>query len=131
MRRYFMLLLLCCIPLSPCHGQVVDLVCSGTMQSRPANVTGTVAPGATHIDLGVNTILTPVGTFEIIRLDDSQLSFGGLMQGLHASGTLDRVSGEMTVFFRNDEEKRRMQAGLEHTYTMYARLRCSTAKKLF
>src|SRR4051812_15165302 len=100
---------------SPSRAQVVDLVCAGTMQSRPDNITATVAPGAAHIDLKENTIETPVGSFAISNVDGNTVTFSGMLQRLHAFGTLDRVTGAMSVFYRNDAEEQRMRQSLEHT----------------
>lgn len=105
----------------------VDLTCSGVMHTyNPKHIEATVAPGATVVDLDNHDITTPVGEFEITRVSEDSIAFGGRSPsypGLTIFGTLDRVSGHMTVFWRKPNDTTHAE--------MYSELSCSKAKRLF
>jgi hypothetical protein len=50
-------------------------------------------------------------------------AYAGFEEELVVFGTLDRVSGHMTVFWRKPKDNKKM--------VMYSELRCSAAKRLF
>jgi hypothetical protein len=84
--------------------RAIDLTCSGVMHSYGAkHLQGTVEPQATVVNLDEKYITTPVGEFDITSVSENSVSFGGTSSsypGLTIFGTLDRVTGHMTVFWR-------------------------------
>jgi hypothetical protein len=117
---------------STAFGQTVDLVCNGAVhQFEPNEVHGTAGPGATRVDVGRQRISTPVGEFRITKVEDTKIYFDDPGKQLVVFGYLDRLTGEMTVFWRRPEEEARMQAGLSHKVAILAELRCAVSKRLF
>jgi hypothetical protein len=114
-------------------GQTVDLMCGGKFyQYEPSKIESSVAPRATRIDLHRKRISTPVGEFRISNAEDTAIFFKEVLPGpLLVFGRLDRLSGEMTIFWRRPEEEEKLQAGLTAQTAMYADLRCSVSKRLF
>ena len=110
----------------------INLMCGGTMnQYQPKRIEGTVAPGATVVDLDQNRIETPVGRFRISTVTDTSISFDDPGKQLVVFGTLDRLSGAMTVSWRTAEEDAKMKANMSAQNSMYAELQCSASKRLF
>ena len=115
---------------SAVFGQAIDLVCSGTMNAK--EIRGTAGPGATRVDLERRHISTPVGNFEIIKIEETKIFFSDPQEKqLIVSGHLDRLSGQMTVTWFRPEEQAKMRAGLPAKIERLAELRCSAAKRLF
>jgi hypothetical protein len=92
----------------------------------PKHIEATVDPKDTVVDLDNRSIVSPVGEFNIITIAEDSISFGGespSYPGLTIYGTLDRVSGHMTIFWRKPGATTKME--------MYSELNCSKAKRLF
>jgi hypothetical protein len=93
---------------------------------RGKSIEGVVQPQATTINLEEKYITTPVGEFDIKTVSEGSISFGDvgkMWKDVNAFGTLDRVTGLMTVFWRNPNDPAHMAA--------YSELHCSAAKRLF
>jgi hypothetical protein len=108
-------------------GQAIDLVCSGTWHDfRPTpTINSTVGPAATKVDLENRRITTPIGNFSMFKIEDTKIWFqDDPGKQLFVQGSLDRLSGQMTISWWNPEEMWKRAA-------MIAELRCSAAKRLF
>ncbi|WP_027576593.1 hypothetical protein [Bradyrhizobium sp. WSM1743] len=105
----------------------IDLTCSGVLHTyKPRHTEATVAPQAAVVDLDRRVISTPVGRFDINKIADDTISFGGespSYSGLTIFGTLDRLTGLMTVIGQ--------KPGNTAQAEMYSELNCSKAKRLF
>lgn len=112
--------------------QIADLSCSGKMhQYIPEHREGSISPGAARIDIEKRALATPVGDFRITHVHDNSISFDSLTDPLVVFGTLDRVTGAMTIFWRTQAEDAKLKAGLPHTVTRYADMACIPAKRMF
>jgi hypothetical protein len=84
-----------------------------------------VGPGATIVDLDNPTfITTPAGKFDVKRVSDESISFGGesaSYPGLTIYGTLNLLSGEMSIFGGKPPDTH---------IEMSAQLSCKRAKRL-
>jgi hypothetical protein len=107
------------------RAEAVDLSCSGVTHTyRPKHIEMEVAPAAANVDLQEHKISTPVGTFHITTVSETEVSFDQPTNRRYVvDGTLDRVSGLMKVFWHLPNEANQM--------TMYSELNCSIAKRLF
>jgi len=81
-----------------------------------------LASGGTTVDLENRELATPVGNFRIISFDDRTVSFDDPRSDLGVFGTLDRITGQMTVIWR--------RAGASQM-SRYANLQCGPARRLF
>jgi hypothetical protein len=120
---------------SAAFGQTIDLVCSGTLQG-PKFADSTVGPGATRVDLEGRHISTPVGNFRITKVGETTVWFEGdpekpFLQIGVGWGSLDRLSGKMTVWWATPNERAKWKAGETSTVALFGELRCSAAKRLF
>jgi hypothetical protein len=115
------------LAISTAPASAIDLTCGGVMHTySPRHVEGTVATQATVVDLENRDIVTPVGEFNITTASENSISFGGVSPsypGLTIFGTLDRVTGHMTIFWRKPGDDAHM--------AMYSELNCSKANRLF
>jgi hypothetical protein len=97
-RNYLVATILFAALNSPACSQAIDLVCSGTMrQFDPSPTNGAVERGATRVDLEHKRISTPVGNFWISKIEETKIWFEELGKQLVGEGSLDRLSGQMTI----------------------------------
>src|SRR3954452_11472384 len=99
--------------------EIIDLVCRGTVQiyEPPPAGNDTVTPTATRVDLEHNFISTPVGDFRISKVEETKIWFEddpekqSAIQGHTAEGSLDRLSGQMTIWWQRPTERAKLRAG--------------------
>jgi hypothetical protein len=105
--------------------RAIDLSCSGEMHYyKPKHIEMTVPPGAAILDLENSRITSSVGNFRITKVADDSISFDDPKgKELVVDGTLDRVSGLMTVFWHKPEDWKQA--------IRYSELKCSVAKRMF
>lgn len=113
------------LAISTAPADAVDLTCSGVMHTYGAShMEGTVEPGATVVDLGAKHMTTPIGDFRITGVSEGSVAFDDPAEKrLIVFGTLDRISGRMTVLWRDAKRPSKL--------ARYSELQCSTAKRLF
>jgi hypothetical protein len=105
-------------------GQTTDLACGGTLhQYQPERSEASIAPAATSVDLTKRLIQTPLGKFSISEIQETKIWFVDPGKALWMSAYLDRLTGEMTIFWFHSKD-------MSHP-TAYAELSCSPAKRLF
>lgn len=97
---------------------------------RTRAISGTVAPGATVLDLVSHTAHTPVGNFDISAVNDDGVGLSGRGQTANgetpfSTGFLDRTTGKMNVFWLDSIEEGKRQKGESFRYTMWADLTCT------
>ena len=105
--------------------RAIDLTCRGEMHYYESkHIEVTIPPGAAIVDLEKRSITTPLGDFRITVVSEGSISFSDPAEKwLIVSGTLDRMSGLMRVFWQNPKDNTKM--------ARYGELKCSTAKRLF
>jgi hypothetical protein len=111
---------------------VVTLSCGGSMTSyQPQAISGTVAPGAAVVDLEKRTLLTPVGHFRITSASESSVSFDNPRDQGIVFGTLDRITGRLSVMWMTGSENQKRVRGQAFNMTAYADLNCTARQRLF
>ena len=132
---YLAAAILCVVCSTTATGQaIIDLVCSGAVQFYEH---GTVTPTATRVDLEHNFISTPVGNFRIRKVEETKIWFEddpekqSAIQGHTAEGSLDRLSGQMTIWWQRPTERAELRAGLSSKVGMSVELRCSAPTRFF
>jgi hypothetical protein len=106
------------------RAQVIDLECKGPVnQYEPKKILGIAGDGGTRVNPDQNRITAPFGEFRITQVEETKIYFDDPSSALEVSGTLDRIAGQMTIFWRRPKEVARV--------SMYADLKCSIAKRLF
>jgi hypothetical protein len=119
---------------SVASGQTINLVCSGKYRSYEKGtdfVDANVAPGATQVDLERKLISTPAGQFRISKVEETRIYINEERQNLVVWGSLDRLSGELSVFMLRPTEHAKMRNGLSAKVETNIELRCSVSKRLF
>jgi hypothetical protein len=109
-----------------------SLVCKGTFYNYEATtVKSTVGPAAATLDIENSRLQTPVGTFHIIGVEETSISFDEPRGSLVVYGTLDRLTGAMTASWTTPAEDAKRKSLLPHKAQAYVDLSCSPAKRLF
>jgi hypothetical protein len=131
-RLVLMISLLVGCPCATYAQGVVTLSCGGNMTTyQPQAIAGTVAPGATVVDLENRTLLTPVGRFRIISASESSVSFDNPSDQGVVFGTLDRITGRLSVMWMTSSENEKRVRGQAFNMTAYADLNCTARQRLF
>lgn len=96
--------------------QTIGLVCRGTFREyQPKQFESNVPPGATRVDLDRKRISTPMGDFVISKVEETKIWIDDENRGLVVFGSLDRLSGHMTIFWQHPSERAKSKAGLTAT----------------
>jgi hypothetical protein len=111
-------------------GQTINLVCRGQVIKYNPTIEA-LTEGAATIDLDQNSLTTSLGEFHIINVGDTSINFNGTENSLVVFGTLDRITGKMTVFWYTPEDWAKVQAYQDAHFSRHAQLTCSASKKLF
>ena len=117
---------------NPASAQVIDLVCGGTYSAwYPEKITANVAPAATRVDLEQRLLSTPAGKFRISKIGETTISIYEERPELILSGSLDRLTGRLTILGQHPAEAAKLRAGSSAKSAISIELHCSVPKRLF
>lgn len=109
----------------------MPLVCRGDL-TIIGHGTSRLGDTGAVLDLDRRTFTAPFyGTFPLIRVDDSSISFGDEKADVSTYGNLDRISGKMSMNLMPLAERRKVLAGQGARFTAFIEAMCIPAKKLF
>ncbi|THD65325.1 MAG: hypothetical protein E7813_15285 [Bradyrhizobium sp.] len=110
----------------------VSLICEGTFYNYASTTArSTVGPAAATLDIENTRFETPVGTFHILRTEETSISFDEPSASLVVYGTLDRLTGVVTASWTTLAENAKRKSLLPYKSQAYVELHCSPAKRLF
>jgi hypothetical protein len=101
------------------------------MRQYEQNMVGNIENASATVDLKQSRIETPVGQFRIYRVEEAAIFFDDPKSQFKVFGRLDRVSGQMIIFWRTAAEEAKMQAGMNSRAAMYAEMTCVAARRIF
>jgi hypothetical protein len=90
-----------------------------------------VSPAATRVDLDRKRVSTPLGEFPLSKIEENTIFIAGEQNGLIVFGSLDRLSGKMSISWQHPTEAAKLRAGQSSQLLRQADLNCSLAKRLF
>lgn len=108
----------------------VTLLCDGSL-----TLDGKVVPvrGETAIlDLEQRTFKPPLySEYSLIRVSESDVSFGGELPAVSIWGSLDRVSGSLSMNILAPSERKKLQDGGSAKFLAWMTAKCAPAKRMF
>jgi hypothetical protein len=108
----------------------VTLVCRGhiTMDGKQADIDGETA----ILDLEKRSFKPPMyQEFPLIRVGESDLSFGSELPDLSTWGNLDRVSGNLSMNVMRPNERKALKAGGSAHFLVWMSAKCAPAQRMF
>jgi hypothetical protein len=112
------------------HANPVTLICNGhlTMDGKQMDIGGETA----ILDLEKRSFKPPMyPEFPLIRVGDSDLSFGSELPNLSTWGNLDRVSGNLSMNVMRPSERKALQAGGTAHFLAWISAKCAPAQRMF
>ena len=111
--------------------QPVTLACKGTLTAEgkesPFSESGAV------LNLERQTFRAPVYGLEypLIRVDDTSISFGSESADHSTAGSLDRISGKLSMTVMHPAERKKMMGGQAAKVSVILSALCAPAQRLF
>jgi hypothetical protein len=113
------------------YADAVSLSCSGSLHNYVALLETALGPSAATLDIDKKAFLTPVGNFHITKVEENSINFDEPADALKVFGSLDRVTGEVNVFWRTAAEDEKMKLRIPHKVQVHVNLKCVVAKRMF
>ncbi len=109
----------------------ITLVCTGTI-SFPGHDAQAITRETAVLDLEARSFKPPLyPAFTVTRIGETDVSFGSETSTHSTWGSLDRVSGTMTLNVFNPTERKKLQAGGSANYMAWLSAKCSPAQRMF
>jgi hypothetical protein len=108
----------------------VTLVCKGTinLDGKPTEIDGETA----ILDLERRSFKPPLYVhFPLIRVSKTDVTFGSELPALSTWGSLDRVSGTLSMNVMKPNERQSLRSGGSARFLAYMSAKCSPAQRLF
>lgn len=108
----------------------ITLICTGTLVA--GGQTTQIAGETAILDLQTNTFKPPMyNAFPLSRVADNSLSFGSESGTLSVWGSLDRVSGSLSMNVLEPKERHKLQAGTSAHFLAWMTAKCAPAQRMF
>jgi hypothetical protein len=123
-------LLLCLGLVGGANAAPVTLRCNGnlTLDGKQVNIGGETA----ILDLEKRSFKPPLyPEFPLIRVGESDLSFGSELPALSTWGSVDRVSGSLSMNVMRPTERKNLQAGGSAHFLAWMTAKCAPAQRMF
>ena len=114
----------------PADAAPLTLICnvSLTMDGQRVDITGETA----ILDLENQSFKPPFyPEFRLLRVRENELSFGGELPEVSTWGSLDRVSGSLSMNVMRPQERKNLQAGATVKFLAWMTAKCVPAKRMF
>lgn len=108
----------------------ITLICTGTL-GFPGN-SSTINSETAILDLDANTFKPPLySAYSLIKVSDTEVTFGLDNPTRSIWGSLDRVSGSLVMNVMTPEDRRHIQSGLGGKMMAWIEAKCAPAKRMF
>lgn len=108
----------------------VTLLCTGNL-----NMDGQQVPinGETAVlDLESSSFKPPMyPAFPLTRVSETSLSFGSDLEALSSWGSLDRISGSLSMNVMKPSERKKLQSGGAAHFLAWMTAKCAPARRMF
>ena len=108
----------------------VTLICNGnlTADGKQTPISGETA----ILDIEKQSFKPPLyPEFPLIRVGESDLSFGSELPNLSSWGNLDRISGSLSMNVMRPTERKTLQAGGTAHFLAWMSAKCAPAQRMF
>jgi hypothetical protein len=112
------------------HANPVTLVCKGTLNldGKPADIDGETA----ILDLERRSFKPPLYVhFPLLRVDETDVTFGSELPTLSTWGSLDRISGTLSMNVMKPNERQSLRAGRAAHFIASMSAKCTPAQRMF
>ena len=119
-----------CLLAGTVHAAPLTLICNGslTADGKQIPINGETA----IVDLENRTFKPPMyQEFPLTRVGESDLSFGSELPTLSTWGSLDRVSGSLSMNVLRPDERKKLQAGGSAHFLAWMSGKCAPAQRMF
>jgi hypothetical protein len=107
------------------------LVCTGEINFAK-NGTQKIDAETAILDIEAGTFKPPMyPKFQLTRVDDSSISFGNDNDKYSTWGSLDRVSGSLSMNVMSPNDRKELQAGRSGHFMVWMSGKCAPAKRMF
>jgi hypothetical protein len=108
----------------------ISLICTGDLNASGKTIP--VAGETAILDLDSGTFKPPLyNSFPLLKVRDTQVTFGSESQTLSVWGSLDRVSGSLSMSVMEPGERRKVQAGGSAHFMAWITAKCVPAQRMF
>lgn len=84
------------------------------------------------LDIEAKTFKPPMyQPFPLTKVSESDISFGSELPSLSTWGSLDRISGTLSMNVMRPEERGKLQGGGTARFLVFLTAKCAPAKRLF
>jgi hypothetical protein len=113
------------------HANPVTLICNGhlTMNGKQIDIGGETA----ILDIEKRSFKPPLfyPEFPLIRVGESNLSFGSELPDVSTWGNLDRVSGNLSMNVMRPSDRKILEAGGSVHFLAWMTAKCAPAPRMF
>jgi hypothetical protein len=112
------------------YAKPVTLICKGTLNldGKPSDIDGETA----ILDLEKRSFKPPLYVdFPLIRVGETDVTFGSELPTLSTWGSLDRVSGTLSMNVMRPTDRQSLGAGSSARFLAFMSARCMPAARLF
>jgi hypothetical protein len=112
------------------HAAPITLICNGSLTAgdKQIPINGETA----IVDLEARTFKPPMyAAFALIRLGESDLTFGSELPNLSTWGSLDRVSGSLAMNVMRPDQRQKLQGGGTANFLAWMSGKCVPAQRMF
>jgi hypothetical protein len=123
-------ILVVCLTAASAHAAPVTLLCTGslTLDGKTSAISGETA----ILDLEKKSFKPPLyPEFPVTRVGESDVSFGSELPTLSTWGSLDRLSGSLTMNVLRPSERKNLQAGGSAHFLAWMSGKCTPAQRMF
>jgi hypothetical protein len=124
------LALIVCLGAGTAHAAPVTLICNGSLTADGKEIP--VNAETAVVDLEKRTFKPPLyPEFPLTKVGENDVSFGSELPNYSAWGSLDRVSGSLSMNVMRPDERKRLQAGGSVRFLAWMAAKCTPAQRMF
>lgn len=112
------------------HAKPVALICNGnlTADGKEIPINGQTAV----LDIENNSFKPPFySEHPLIRVGDTEITFGSESEKYSTWGSLDRVSGNLAMNVMSPEERKKLKSGASARFMTWMSGKCAPAQRMF
>jgi hypothetical protein len=119
-----------CLLAGSAHANPITLICNGTLTLDGKQAT--IDRETAILDLENRSFKPPMyQAFPITRISESDLSFASEFPTISTWGSLDRISGSLSMNVMKPAERKAMQAGGSAHFLVWMTAKCAPAQRMF
>lgn len=116
---------------SPTEAAPITLACKGSL-NFPENNPMAIDGDSAIIDFDAGTFKPPLyQAYSITKVNDTQVTFGFESSTRSIFGTIDRISGNLSMNIMKPEDRKRLAAGGSLKMLSWMTAKCMPAKQMF